>query len=340
MRNRVVEKWGILFNGDKLSLSDILGLSSRAEAGGAESVWAAELWRDAFVPLTAIASTLGRVRLGTAVAHFARPPMLTELGAMSLSEYTAGRFILGLGTAPKEWNEKWHGLDYKNPVKRMREYVECIRTMWNGSPDQPVNYSGEFYSVRDYRRLTIPAYSNIPIYLAAVLPRMVQLAGSLADGIILNVLNTPKYFTEIVHPNLAKGFARRRTSNTNFEVCAVKCCAVNKDAKHARRLARHAIAFYATLPYFDIVLDPMGFAEEKQTIRQAMIQNDVALMLDSVSDDMVDALVLAGTPDDIRTQLSRFENLFDTLILLSPSFAADPQEVQENYIAMIDAFSK
>ena len=138
MRNSVVEKWGILFNGDKLSLNDILGLSSRAEAGGAESVWAAELWRDAFVPLTAIASTVGRVRLGTAVAHFARPPMLTELGAMSLSEYTAGRFILGLGTAPKEWNEKWHGLDYKNPVKRMREYVECIRTMWKGSPDNPL----------------------------------------------------------------------------------------------------------------------------------------------------------------------------------------------------------
>ncbi len=76
----------------------------------------------------------------------------------------------------------------------------------------------------------------------------------------------------------------------------------------------------------------MGFAGEKQTIRQAMIQKDVALMLDSVSDDMVDALVLAGTPDDVRRQLSRFENLFDSLILLSPSFATGPQEVREDIV--------
>ena len=76
----------------------------------------------------------------------------------------------------------------------------------------------------------------------------------------------------------------------------------------------------------------MGFAGEKQTIRQAMIQKDVALMLDSVSDDMVDALVLAGTPDDVRRQLSRFENLFDSLILLSPSFATGPQEVREDLV--------
>ena len=76
MRKIGTEKWGILFNGDKLSLNDILDLSSRAAAGGAESIWAAELWRDAFVPLTAIASTVGSVRLGTAVAHFARPLFL------------------------------------------------------------------------------------------------------------------------------------------------------------------------------------------------------------------------------------------------------------------------
>ena len=76
----------------------------------------------------------------------------------------------------------------------------------------------------------------------------------------------------------------------------------------------------------------MGFAGEKQTIRQAMIQKDVALMLDSVSDDMVDAVVLAGTPDDVRRQLSRFENLFDSLILLSPSFATGPQEVREDIV--------
>ena len=340
MTDRRSFKWGMLYNGDKLSLSDIVNFARQAEQAGAESIWAAELWRDAFVPLTAIANVVHSVRLGTAVAHFARPPMLTELGAMSLAEYTQGRFILGLGTAPKDWNENWHGLEYRKPVARMREYVECIRTMWKGSPSQAVEYAGEFYQVHDYQRLTEPVYSAIPIYLAAVLPKMIQLTGSLADGIILNVLNTPQYFTDVVHPNLKKGFGQSGRDKGSFEICAVKCCAVDNNRKQARALARHAVAFYSTLPYFDVVLDPMGFTEEKLTIRDAMARNDVPTVLDAVTEDMIDALVLAGTPDDVRKQLAAFEGLFDTLILLSPSFAADQQEVHDNNAAMIRAFAE
>lgn len=333
-------QWGVLYNGDKLTLDAIVRFASQAEQAGAESIWTAELWRDAFVPLTAIASAVRSARLGTAVAHFARPPMLTELGAMSLAEYSRGRFILGLGTAPKDWNEQWHGLEYRKPVARMREYVECIRTMWQGTPSRGVDYAGEFYTVRDYRRLTEPPYARIPIYLAAVLPRMIQLAGAVADGIILNVLNTPRYFSEVVHPNLKIGFGHGARSREGFEICAVKCCAVHADRKRARELARHAVAFYATLPYFDAVLDPAGFTKEKLVIRDAMRRNDVPTMLTSVTDDMIDALVLAGTPDDVRRQLAAFEGLFDTLLLLSPSFAADPQQVHENNAAMIASFAE
>jgi alkanesulfonate monooxygenase SsuD/methylene tetrahydromethanopterin reductase-like flavin-dependent oxidoreductase (luciferase family) len=83
-------KWGVGFSGDKLSLDEVLRFTSMAEDAGAESVWAAELWRDTFVPLTAMATVARQIRVGTGVAHFARPPMLTELSAMSLAEYTQG----------------------------------------------------------------------------------------------------------------------------------------------------------------------------------------------------------------------------------------------------------
>ena len=79
MAGRKTLKWGILFTGDKLAMDDLVRYARLAEEAGAESVWSAELWRDAFVPLTAMASAAKRVRAGTAVAHFARPPMLTEL---------------------------------------------------------------------------------------------------------------------------------------------------------------------------------------------------------------------------------------------------------------------
>ncbi|HSX81271.1 MAG TPA: LLM class flavin-dependent oxidoreductase, partial [Candidatus Saccharimonadia bacterium] len=118
-------------------MADLLRYGKMADDAGADSVWTAEVWRDAFVPLTAMASVVQRARVGTAVAQFARSPWHTEMSAMSVAEYTGGRFVLGVGTAPSEWNEKWHGLPYRKPVTRMREYIECIRTMWTSTPTHP-----------------------------------------------------------------------------------------------------------------------------------------------------------------------------------------------------------
>jgi alkanesulfonate monooxygenase SsuD/methylene tetrahydromethanopterin reductase-like flavin-dependent oxidoreductase (luciferase family) len=101
MPNRTRWKWGILFGGDNLSMADLLRYGKMADEAGADSVWTAEVWRDAFVPLTAMASVVQRARVGTAIAQFARSPWHTEMSAMSVAEYTGGRFVLGVGTAPR-----------------------------------------------------------------------------------------------------------------------------------------------------------------------------------------------------------------------------------------------
>jgi len=221
----------------------------------------------------------------------------------------------------------------------MREYVECIRAMWSARPDHPVDFSGQFYKVSEYRRLMAPAYDRVPIYLAGVLPNMIQLSGAEADGLLVNVLNTPRYLTELVHPNLKKGLETGERSRASFELCVVKCCAVSKDRREALELGRHAVAFYATIPYFDAILYPAGFQQQTRAIRSAMGRGDVGAALRAVSDEMVESLTLVGTPDDIHQQLERFDGLFDTLILSSPSFAADPGQVRENHRAMIEAFA-
>jgi alkanesulfonate monooxygenase SsuD/methylene tetrahydromethanopterin reductase-like flavin-dependent oxidoreductase (luciferase family) len=194
--------------------------------------------------------------------------------------------------------------------------------------------------VKDYRRFSSAPYEHVPTYLAGTLPRMIQLAGSHADGMIANTINTPRYFTEVVHPNLKKGLAAAGRSRDGSELCAFKVCAVNKDASAARALASHAIVFSSALPYFDIVLDPIGFTEAKLRIRAAMAQNDIQSALKAVTNEMIDTLVLAGTPDDVHQQLEKFEGLFDTLILLSPFFVVDPEETKANHYAMIEAFSR
>jgi alkanesulfonate monooxygenase SsuD/methylene tetrahydromethanopterin reductase-like flavin-dependent oxidoreductase (luciferase family) len=116
-------KWGVVYNGDALSLDDMLHFAPLAEQAGADSIWTAEAWRDAFVPLTAMAGTVKTVRVGTAIAQMARPPVLTALSALSLAEYTGGRFVLGVGTAPRDWNRGWHGFDVPHTVPRIREYI-------------------------------------------------------------------------------------------------------------------------------------------------------------------------------------------------------------------------
>ena len=108
--------WGIIFGGDNLSMADLLRYAEMADAAGADSVWSVELWRDAFVPLTAMASVVRRARLGTGIAQLARPPWHTEMSAMSLAEVTGGRFVLGVGTGPPTWNADWHGLELTKPV--------------------------------------------------------------------------------------------------------------------------------------------------------------------------------------------------------------------------------
>lgn len=333
-------KWGVVYNADDLAMADMLHYARMAEEAGADSVWAAEAWRDAFVPLTAMASVLQRVRVGTAIAQFARPPVLTALSALSLAEYTSGRFVLGVGTAPPEWNKNWHGLEVRKPVARMREYIECIRTVWTATTTQPVSYAGEFIQVKDYLRFIPALYDRVPIYLAGVNRHMIRLAGSHADGLILGPLNTPKYLTEVVHPNLQQGMARAGRSRQEVELCGVKICAVNKDPREARALARHAIAFYTTIPYYDIVLEPMGFGEAARAIRAALSRQDIPGMLRAVTEEMVDALALAGTPDDVRRQVGQFDGLVDTMLLSCPYFAVEAEEAKANHQAMIEAFGR
>jgi alkanesulfonate monooxygenase SsuD/methylene tetrahydromethanopterin reductase-like flavin-dependent oxidoreductase (luciferase family) len=332
-------KWALLLSGDNLSLADMVGYARSAADAGAESVWTCEIWRDGFVPLAAIACAAPGVRVGTGIVQFARPPVLTELAAMSMAELTAGRFVLGLGVAPKEWNESWHGLRYANPVRRMREYIDCLRGMWASSAERPFDYDGEYFHVRRYARFVPASYERIPIYLGITMPAMMRLAGSHADGVIVNTLNTPAYIRDVVHRNVRAGMAAAGRTDAPFEFTAIKCCAVSRDAKRAIELARHIVAFYSTLPYFDAVLDPAGFTTQKNAIRAAMQRNDRAAMLRAVTDEMVTTLTLAGTPDDVHRQLDAFDGCFETALLFCPFFGVDPAETKANHEAMIEAFA-
>ena len=114
---------------------------------------------------------------------------------------------------------------------------------------------------------------------------------------------------------------------------------MNSNAGAARSLARHSIAFYAVLPYYDIVLSPLGFDTEVKAIREAFSRGDIPAMFSAVTDDMVAALALAGTPDEVRRRRAEFEGLADNILIASPYFGVGREETLANYEAMLQAFA-
>jgi probable F420-dependent oxidoreductase len=332
-------KVGILLAGEGMQLADLVNLGVAAEDAGLDSVWHVEIQREPVVPLTAIAARTKRIRLGTGVAIWARSPILASLVAANLDELSGGRFLYGLGTGPPDWNRRFHGMSYERPVRRIREYVEVMRGAWKAAFDgSTFDYDGELYAVEGYQRSLRSERESVPIFLAAVQSGMCALAGELADGVLFNVLSTPRYVREYALPHIERGAARVGRNAREVERAAAITAAVSDDRAQARRWARHHIAFYSVIPYFDVMFELHGFQREAAAIRAAAAAGDPAAMIESVSDEMIDTFALAGTPDDVRAQLGRWDDL-DVAVLFPPTFQLEADEIVANHRALVAAFA-
>jgi len=329
----------MLFSGDGMSLADVVELGISTEDAGLDSVWHVEINREPVVPLTAIAARTKRIRLGTGVVIWARSPILASLVAANLDELSGGRFLYGLGTGPPDWNRRFHGMSYDRPVRRIREYVEVMRGSWKAAYEgSAFDYEGEMYRVEDYRRPLRQERERIPIFLAAVQARMCELVGEIADGVLFNVLSTPRYVREFALPHLERGAARAGRGVRKVERAAAITAAVDGDPSQARRWARHHIAFYSVIPYFDVMFDLHGFQQEAAAIREAAARGDPDGMIDAVSEEMIDTFALAGTPDDCRRQLEAWGDV-DVAVLFPPTFQLAPDEIVANHRALIETFA-
>jgi probable F420-dependent oxidoreductase len=327
---------GLSLNGDQVTLEETLQFARQAEAQGFASIWVPEAWRDAFVPLTAIALQTSRVRIGTAIAlALARSPVLMEKAAASLDELSHGRLTLGIGPGPKAWNENWHGVTFHPPAAYIREYTEVLRLMWSAHSGRRISYAGTYLTITDYERFGRPYRERIPVYFGAVMPRFVRAAGATADGLCVASFHTTRYLREVVHPNLAAG---RTTAGPKQEVVTTVICAVDPDGDAARQRVKGQLAFYASIPCYDVVLDLHAFSQDTTRIREAAQRGDHAGMSAGVSDEMVDQVAIAGTPQECREQLARHEGLVDEVILTSPSFGLDRAEVMRNHHQLLAAF--
>lgn len=308
-----------------------------AEQGGFASVWATEFYdRSATVGLAAMAQSTTTIELGSAIAYaFGRTPLVIAAEARDLDELSGGRITLGLGTGTRRMQQDWHGLDGEHPASRMEELIPLLRQLWR-LHEGPVRHEGRFYRlhVQPTAPPREPLRLDTPIYIAGVNARMIESAGAVADGLVGHPLFTPEYVREVVRPALARG-ARRAGRESAPPIAGYLTCSVDEDRETARRDAAAIVAFNSTVKTYRATHRVSGFEPEAEAVRAAWSRGDLAGMTASVSDEMLDAIALAGTPDEVRGRFAdRWEGVYDSTLLWPPAFRGE-----EGVRAAIETFA-
>jgi probable F420-dependent oxidoreductase len=321
-----------------IELSESLAFAEDAERAGFGILSAGDGLHENFAMVGALAARTSRAELISTAATWTRTPVTAASGATTLQALSGGRYRLGLGAMPKQWSEKWHRVDYSRPVDRMRDYVGAIRAAWEAVPGSPRSYEGPFYSFEDYERLVPPPDEPVPIYLATTRPRMTALAGELAQGAVFNAVHSVKWLEEVQLPALASGLERAGRTRADVDLGQLVYCVIADDEATAIDLARPGIAFYFVAPYMQDLLRLHGWDAELERGLEATARRDAAGMAAAITDEMVQAITIAGTAEQVRERVRRYEGLVDWPLLAAP-LGHPPEVVRELSRRIVETFA-
>ena len=287
----------------------------RMEELGYDSVWIADTGAgpDAFVVAAAVAGVTTRLRIGTAVVPvYTRTPSVFAGSAGSVAQLAPGRFVLGLGASSETIVRTWGGVPFEKPLAVVREAVTIIRQMLAG---ERVTFDGKWLRTRGFR-LVSPPPQAVPIYLAALMPPMLELAGEIADGIILNFMPVEAVPRMIEH--LRAGAARAGRDPGALEVVSRFQTIVTDDVPAARAALRQMMGPYFATSVYNRFVAWCGFEEESRAILDAWRAKDRARNTAAVTDDMVDRLAVIGPPEHCRARLRAFHEAGVTTPMVHP----------------------
>jgi F420-dependent oxidoreductase-like protein len=329
--------------------ADHLALAQEADRLGFAVVWAAEAYgSDSVTMLSWIAGQTERIDLGSAVMQIpARTPAMTAMTAATLDTITGGRFRLGLGVSGPQVSEGWHGVRFGKPLKRTREYVAVVRM---AMARREVSYQGEFYELplpdgpgKALRLGFHPHRERIPIYLAAVGPKNLELAGEIADG-WLAVFLAPDFAADQLAA-IGAGRAKAGLTLDGFDVVPSVPVVVGDDVAMCAELVRWYAALYVggmgsrEQNFYNQLAVRMGYADaarEVQDLYLAKRQRDAAA---AVPLEFIDRTSLLGPVDRIADRMREYAAAGVTTLSVSP-FVAD----RESGIALLrqlaDAFAR
>ena len=309
---------------------DLAGIAEQvaaAERVGYDGVWTTEVSRDPFLPLLLAADRSRTLTLGTAVAvAFARNPMTVAALANDLQSFSSGRFVLGLGSQIKAHIQRRFSMPWSEPAARMREFVLALRAIWASWLDgTPLDFQGQFYQ----HTLMTPMFSPPPhpwgpppVVLAAVGPRMTQVAAEIADGMIVHGFTTERYLREAAMPLIRDGLRASGRDRGQFTICYPGLVATGEtdaDLDTAIAAVRGQLAFYGATPAYRPVLDLHGWADLQTDLHELSKRGHWAEMTSLIDDTMLHSFAVVGEPDRIGPEIHRrFGDLIDRYTLYTP----------------------
>jgi F420-dependent oxidoreductase-like protein len=312
---------------------DLLPLTLEAERLGYASVWVAEAYgSDSPTVLAWLAAQTSTIGLGAGVMQIpARTPAMTAMTAATLDTLSHGRFLLGLGVSGPQVSEGWHGVPFADPLGRTREYVDIVRA---ALARKPVEYDGDHFTLPlpggpgKALRLTLhPPRPDLPVYLAAVGPRNLRLAGELADGwlaIFVSPEHASDQFASLREARAAAGRGTPEDPMAGFDVVATVPVVVTDDLESARAAVAPYTALYIggmgsrQQNFYNRLARRMGFDDAAERIQDLYLAGRPRDAADAVPFELADATALLGPPERIAERAVRYADAGVTTLGVAP----------------------
>ena len=283
--------------GSMLSVNEVLNCAEIISKTSTDAVWVPETWgMENFSMLGAVSSRTTTQKIGSSIINiYSRSPAAIAMGAVTVDTLSKGRLILGLGTSSLPIVETFHGYDFEKPLQRMKEYVEIIKLVSSG---KIINYSGKIFDLKNFTLLIKPQRESIPIYIAAVNQKMVNLTWEIGDGAIFYL--RPK--------NEMKQTIQKMQSKRKIDVtCQIITC-VSENSEEAKKRAKKTLAFYISVgKIYREFLANNGFEKETTNIFEEFKKSGFSSNHELVPDSMLNELAISGTPEECKKQLDDFK---------------------------------
>lgn len=302
-----------------------LDLVKEADRLGVYAVWTAEAYgSDAVSPLAWLGAQTERIKLGTAIMQMpGRTPANAAMTAMTLNQLSHGRFLMGLGLSGPQVVEGWHGVSYKRPLTRSREYVEIVRQIFRR--EDRLSYDGKLYQI-PYQgadatglgkplKSTLEAQPDIPIYLAAIGPQNVELTAEIADG-WLPIFFSPDKYDAIYKESVETGFAKAGggKSMADFDIAPTVSVVINDNLDICYNMLRPFLALYIGgmgakgKNFYNDLAARYGYEAAAAEIQDLYLSGNQGAAMAKVPGDLIDEVALVGPRERVKERLIRWIN--------------------------------